>query len=568
MSDSIISPQSEDRTIPVVAIIGRPNVGKSTLFNRLVGKRRAITDPTPGVTRDPIPERWLLGNHPVTLIDSGGVKMEQEGLDSLVSEKSLSLLDKADAIVFLMECTGVTAEDLMLAERLRPYSDKLVLVVNKVDDISRDSLVWDYFSYGFQRVVGISAAHGLGIEELEDTLLGMLDLVELDEAPQEKPRVKLAIMGKPNTGKSTLTNYLNGSDISIVSDIPGTTRDVVQGGFSYKGSDFTVLDTAGIRRKSKVDEDVEYYSVNRAIKTIDICDVVLLMIDSVEGLSEQDKKIASLIVRRGKGVVLVLNKIDLLKGVGNEIEAIKDRVRFLFPILSFAPLVDISALKGRNIGKLLDTVWAVWRQLNKRTDTAQLNNALRAWAETYQPPRGSSGHFKVYYGTQVSVTPIRFLFFVNHVKAFPAVYVQYLKNCIRRDLGFTMVPLEVDLRERRRNPSLHTVSRSEFLADDAKVEAGAESGKSGGPKPRKTAASTVKNAPKKASAQKNSLKPASKATGRNSVKPSGPSGGSTQRTGGKAKAAPKPTKPGNKAAKGKAEKRTRIQSRNSKGRAR
>jgi GTP-binding protein len=568
MSDSIISPQSEDRTIPVVAIIGRPNVGKSTLFNRLVGKRRAITDPTPGVTRDPIPERWLLGNHPVTLIDSGGVKMEQEGLDSLVSEKSLSLLDKADAIVFLMECTGVTAEDLMLAERLRPYSDKLVLVVNKVDDISRDSLVWDYFSYGFQRVVGISAAHGLGIEELEDTLLGMLDLVELDEAPQETPRVKLAIMGKPNTGKSTLTNYLNGSDISIVSDIPGTTRDVVQGGFSYKGSDFTVLDTAGIRRKSKVDEDVEYYSVNRAIKTIDICDVVLLMIDSVEGLSEQDKKIASLIVRRGKGVVLVLNKIDLLKGVGNEIEAIKDRVRFLFPILSFAPLVDISALKGRNIGKLLDTVWAVWRQLNKRTDTAQLNNALRAWAETYQPPRGSSGHFKVYYGPQVSVTPIRFLFFVNHVKAFPAVYVQYLKNCIRRDLGFTMVPLEVDLRERRRNPSLHTVSRSEFLADDAKVEAGAESGKSGGPKPRKPAASTVKNAPKKASAQKNSLKPASKATGRNSVKPSGPSGGSTQRTGGKAKAAPKPTKPGNKAAKGKAEKRTRIQSRNSKGRAR
>ena len=568
MSDSIISPQSEDRTIPVVAIIGRPNVGKSTLFNRLVGKRRAITDPTPGVTRDPIPERWLLGNHPVTLIDSGGVKMEQEGLDSLVSEKSLSLLDKADAIVFLMECTGVTAEDLMLAERLRPYSDKLVLVVNKVDDISRDSLVWDYFSYGFQRVVGISAAHGLGIEELEDTLLGMLDLVELDEAPQEKPRVKLAIMGKPNTGKSTLTNYLNGSDISIVSDIPGTTRDVVQGGFSYKGSDFTVLDTAGIRRKSKVDEDVEYYSVNRAIKTIDICDVVLLMIDSVEGLSEQDKKIASLIVRRGKGVVLVLNKIDLLKGVGNELEAIKDRVRFLFPILSFAPLVDISALKGRNIGKLLDTVWAVWRQLNKRTDTAQLNNALRTWAEAYQPPRGSSGHFKVYYGTQVSVTPIRFLFFVNHVKAFPAVYVQYLKNCIRRDLGFTMVPLEVDLRERRRNPSLHTVSRSEFLADDAKVEAETESGKSGGAKPRKTAASTVKNAPKKASAQKNSLKPASKATGRNSVKPSGPSGGSTQRTGGKAKAAPKPTKPGNKAAKGKAEKRIRLQDRNSKGRAR
>ncbi|MDY4611245.1 MAG: ribosome biogenesis GTPase Der [Sphaerochaetaceae bacterium] len=568
MSDSIILPQSEDRTIPVVAIIGRPNVGKSTLFNRLVGKRRAITDPTPGVTRDPIPERWLLGNHPVTLIDSGGVKMEQEGLDSLVSEKSLSLLEKADAIVFLMECTGVTAEDLMLAERLRPYSDKLVLVVNKVDDDTRDSLVWDYFSYGFQRVVGISAAHGLGIEELEDTLLGMLDLVELDEAPEEDHRVKLAIMGKPNTGKSTLTNYLTGSDISIVSDIPGTTRDVVQGGFSYKGSDFTVLDTAGIRRKSKVDEDVEYYSVNRAIKTIDICDVVLLMIDSVEGLSEQDKKIASLIVRRGKGVVLVLNKIDLLRGVGNELEAIKDRVRFLFPVLSFAPLVDISALEGKNIGKLLDTVWAVWRQLNKRTDTAQLNNALRTWVEAYQPPRGTTGHFKVYYGTQVSVAPVRFLFFVNRIKAFPAVYIQYLKNCIRRDLGFTLIPIEVDLRERRRNPSLHTTSRSEFLADDAKAEDGAETRDHKPLRPRKEQSAVSKNVSEKAKTQKNNQKSGFKAIGKSAVKPGAAPGGSTQRTGGKAKAAPKQTKPGNKAAKGKAEERAKSQERSRKGRAR
>lgn len=571
MSDSIISPQSEDKGIPVVAIIGRPNVGKSTLFNRLIGKRRAITDPTPGVTRDPIPEKWLLGNHPVTLIDSGGVKMDQEGLDSLVSEKSLGLLEKADAIIFLMECTGVTAEDMMLAERLRPYSDKLVLVVNKVDDVSRDSLIWNYFSYGFQRVIGISAAHGLGIEELEDTLLGMLELVELDEAPEEDPRVKLAILGKPNTGKSTLTNYLNGSDISIVSDIPGTTRDVVRGGFTYKGSDFTVLDTAGIRRKSKVEEDVEYYSVNRAIKTIDECDVVLLMIDSVEGLSEQDKKIASLIVRRGKGVVLVLNKIDLLKGIGNELEAIKDRVRFLFPVLAFAPLVDISALKGRNIGKLLDTVWAVWRQLNKRVDTAQLNNALRSWSENYQPPRGSSGHYKVYYGTQVSVTPVRFLFFVNRTKAFPAVYIQYLKNCIRRDLGFTSVPIEVDLRERRRNPSLHTTSRSEFLPDD---DAAGDDSPSGASKAVSQSRSTKTSGSKgTASASKNGkptksgVKPGGKAIGKNSVKPSATQNGSTKRTGGKAKAAPKPTKPGNKAAVGKAAKRAKTQERNSRGRA-
>ncbi len=459
MTDSIISPPSENTEtqarVPVISIIGRPNVGKSTLFNRLIGKRRAITDPTPGVTRDPIPERWLLGNHPVTLVDSGGVKVDREGLDGLVADKSIGLLDKSDAIIFMMDCTEVTAEDRELLEFLRPYSEKLVLVVNKIDDPKREDLLWEYYEYGYQRILGISAAHGLGIEELEEALMGMLDLISLDEAPDQEDRVKLAILGKPNTGKSTLANLLVGEDISIVSDIAGTTRDVVMGAFSYKGSDFTVLDTAGIRRKSKVEEDVEYYSVNRAIKTIDEADVVLLMIDSIEGLSDQDKKIANLIVRRGKGIILVLNKIDLLTGIGNELDAIKDRMRFLFPILSFAPITSISALKGQDIGKLLDTVWSVWKQLNKRVDTAHLNDAIRTWGEAYQPPRGSSGHFKVYYGTQISANPVKFLLFVNRIKDFPQIYIQYLKNNIRKDLGFSQIPIEIDLRERRRNPSLH-----------------------------------------------------------------------------------------------------------------
>ena len=517
MTDSIIIPPSEptdaQAKIPVIAIIGRPNVGKSTLFNRLIGKRRAITDPTPGVTRDLIPERWLLGNHPVTLVDSGGVKVEREGFDDLVAQKSLSLLEISDAIVFMMECTEVTAEDQQLLEALRPYSEKLVLVVNKLDDPKRDDLLWEYYQYGFQRVVGISAAHGLGIEDLEETLLGMLHLVSIEEAPEEEDRVKIAVMGKPNTGKSTLTNLLVGQEISIVSDIAGTTRDVVMGSFSYKGSEFTVLDTAGIRRKSKVDEDVEYYSVNRAIKTIDEADVVLLMIDSVDGLSDQDKKIANLIVRRGKGIVMVLNKIDLLSGINNELQAIKDRLRFLFPILSFAPVCAISALQAQDIGKLLDTVWGVWKQLNKRIDTAKLNEAIKEWGESYQPPRGSSGHYKVYYGTQISANPVKFLMFVNRIKDFPQIYVQYLKNCIRRDLGFSSVPIEIDLRERRRNPSLHER----------------------GPKP-------VQNP--------------------NPVKEM------KRNTGGKAVAKPKNTKPGNKASVDKAKKRIDKQVKNAKAKKR
>lgn len=466
-----------------VVIIGRPNVGKSTLFNRLVGKRRAITDPTPGVTRDPITERWILCGHAVDLTDSGGVKLDLEGFDELVSKKSLSLLDGADAIIFLLDCTEVTPEDHMLMKELRPYTDKIVLTVNKIDDVTREDLIWNYFSYGYQRIVGISSAHGLGIDTLEETLLGMLDLEdETDSAEElnadfETDSLKLAVLGKPNTGKSTLTNLLTGLDLSIVSPIAGTTRDVVKGGFHYKGKEFTILDTAGIRRKTKVEEDVEYYSVNRAIKTIDEADVVLLVVDSVEGLADQDKKIANLIVRRGKGVVLVLNKIDLLKGMANEMQAIEDRVRFQFPILNFAPIQFISAANGTNISQMLDTVLKVYNQLGKRIDTAVLNDALKAWGEAYQPPRGTEGHYKVYYGTQVSVHPVRFLFFINRKKDFPQVYVQYLKNCIRKDLGFSLVPIEISLRERERSESNHK------LGQNAKVRSSESSAVRGKPSP-------------------------------------------------------------------------------------
>ena len=457
-----------------VVIIGRPNVGKSTLFNRLIGKRRAITDPTPGVTRDPITERWILNGHALNLTDSGGVKLDLEGFDELVSKKSLSLLDNADAILFMMDCTEVTPEDQMLLSVLRPYTDRIIMVVNKIDDPTREDLIWNYFSYGYQRIVGISSSHGLGIDTLEDTLMGMLDLddetddIEDLEAEEQRHSINLVVLGKPNTGKSTLTNLLTGLDLSIVSPIAGTTRDVVKGGFSYKGNEFTILDTAGIRRKTKVEEDVEYYSVNRAIKTIDEADVVLLVVDAIEGLSEQDKKIANLIVRRGKGVVIVLNKTDLLKGLPNERQAIEDRVRFQFPVLNFAPIRFISAATGDNIGPMLDTVLKIREQLEKRIDTAILNNALKAWGEQYQPARGAQGHFKVYYGTQISAAPVRFLFFINRKKDFPQTYVQYLKNCIRRNLGFSDIPVEIDLRERERSESNHK------LGQNAKVRSASE----------------------------------------------------------------------------------------------
>ena len=450
MSVSGISPLHEEH-LPVVAIVGRPNVGKSTLFNRLIRKRRAITDAVPGVTRDPVTEPWMLADHKVLLVDSGGVKLDLEGLDSLVREKSLSLLTQADAVILLMDCTEITPEDEMLVEAVRPYSDRVVLAVNKVDDPVRDPLVWNFHAFGFSRVVSISSAHGLGIEDLEDALIELLDLSEPTSVQEEEKSIRLAVLGKPNTGKSTLVNLLTGKETSIVSDIPGTTRDVISGAFKYKGAKYSILDTAGIRRKSKVDEDIEYYSVNRAIGAIDDADVVLLMIDADIGLVDQDKKIAQLIVRKGKGVVLVVNKIDMLNRIANQIEALKDRVRFLFPILSFAPLVTISAKESTGIPGLLDTVWTVYKQLNKRIETAQFNTMLRTWSESYQPARSSSGHYKVFYGTQVSAAPVRFLLFVNKKSGFPTGYEQYLKNAIRRDLGFPYIPIEIELKERRRN---------------------------------------------------------------------------------------------------------------------
>ncbi|MDT8358671.1 MAG: ribosome biogenesis GTPase Der, partial [Methanomicrobiaceae archaeon] len=283
--------------LPKVVIVGRPNVGKSTLFNRLIGERRAITDPTPGVTRDPVEARWETGSGLVMLIDTGGYKLEQDELDALVTLRSLNSLKDADCIVLVMDVTEITPEDESFIDHLRPLSDRVLIAVNKVDHDSREGMMHNFHSFGFKRVLGISSAHGRGIEELTTTVLSMIP--EGERVEEESPAIRLAILGKPNTGKSTLVNLLCGNELSIVSAIPGTTRDVVEGQFLFRNTLYKVLDTAGIRRKGKVTDNVEYYSVNRAIASIEGADIVFLMIDAVDGLSDQDKKIASLVVKRG-----------------------------------------------------------------------------------------------------------------------------------------------------------------------------------------------------------------------------------------------------------------------------
>jgi GTP-binding protein len=426
-------------------------VGKSTLFNRLIGKRKSITDPTPGVTRDPVVSQTQIAGRLVEFIDTGGLTESKEFLDKIITERSFRALNSADIILFVLDVTEVTAEDEEFMNRVRQFQGNLILVVNKVDNPARELEAYNYYSLGFQTVVPLSAAHGSGVEELVDEIGSRIEIIPENAAAvvDENTHISIALLGQPNTGKSTLANQLTNSDNSIVSPVAGTTRDVVEGMFEYKDRTFHILDTAGIRRKSKVDVDLEYYSVNRAFKTIDVADVVVLMIDVEKGLVEQDKKIAGQIVKKGRGVILAANKWDTLEQTPNTLSAVTDRIRFLFPVLEFAPILPLSALQGEGLPKLLNTIIQLRGQLERRIETGPLNAALARWIERTPPPQNKKHRWKLRYITQVSKHPVQFVLFVNKSKGFPDSYLGYIRNSIRKEFGFTNVPISVELRDRR-----------------------------------------------------------------------------------------------------------------------
>jgi GTP-binding protein len=439
-------------SLPVVVLAGRPNVGKSTLFNRLLRARRAITDPTPGVTRDAVTKDAFILGKPVRLVDTGGFKLDKEGLDSLVVEKTLETLKTADLIVLLLEAGIFTPEDEEFINFLRQFYDKLLVVVNKTEGGRHGDEAFNLFSYGFDKILMISAEHGDHIGELEEAIVERLDFSCITEdIESERQPIRIALLGKPNTGKSTLSNWLTASQASIVSPLPGTTRDVVEGTFAFKNHDFVILDTAGIRRKSKVTENIEYYSVNRAIKTIDEADVVLLLIDACEGLADQDKKIAGLIHDKGKGVIFVLNKWDMMPDVKNTFEAVRDRIRFLFGQMEYAPILPLCALDGEGVSKLLNAAIRLNAQLRRHIDTSALNQALMEWMEENPPPQGPQTRFKIKYAVQVSSNPVKFIFFVSRPHAVREAYIAYIRNKIRKELGFSEIPVKIEIRGSRKN---------------------------------------------------------------------------------------------------------------------
>lgn len=442
--------------LPLLVIAGRPNVGKSTLFNRFMQRRLAIVDPTPGVTRDPVEGTAMMGGNPVRIVDTGGYKLQRdEGtmeavLDELVVERSLEMIEKADLILLLLEAGQITGEDEEFISELRPYWNKVVAAVNKTEGGRNTSVSWNYAQFGFKNLFFVSAEHGDNIGELTEHLISRLDFSNVREVSEDDVPVKIAIMGKPNTGKSTLSNRLTHSNASIVSDYAGTTRDTVEGGFSYGGSNFIVLDTAGIRRKAKVRENVEYYSVNRAIKTLDRCDIVFLMIDAQEGLSEQDKKICSLAFERGRGIIFILNKWDTQEQDKKAFKKTKERIRIMFGQMEYAPILPLSALNGTGIKALLNETLEIYRQLTHRVDTAALNMALKDWVFKYPPPASKTAHFKIRYMTQKSTNPVSFLIFATRPEVVPETYITFLKNRIREDLGFDKIPVQLEMRASRK----------------------------------------------------------------------------------------------------------------------
>jgi GTP-binding protein len=436
--------------LPVVVLAGRPNVGKSTLFNRLLQTRRAITDPTPGVTRDAVAKDAFILGKPLRLVDTGGFKLDKEGLDSLVVERTLETLKTADLIVLLLEAGAIMPEDEEFIEFLRQFYRKLLVAVNKTEGGRRENESFNLFSYGFDKILMISAEHGDHIGELEESIVERLDFSRVTEdIEQEKQPIRIALLGKPNTGKSTLSNWLTASQSSLVSPVPGTTRDVVEGAFSFKNRDFVILDTAGIRRKSKVTENIEYYSVNRAIKAIDDADVVFLLIDAQEGLADQDKKIAGLAHDKGRGVIFVLNKWDAMLDMKNTFEAVRDRVRFLFGQMEYAPILPLCALNGEGADTLLNAAIRLNAQLYRRVDTSALNQALAGWLRENPPPQGPQTRFKVRYAVQVSNNPVKFIFFVSRPRAVREAYTAYIRNKIRKELGFSEIPIKIEIKGSR-----------------------------------------------------------------------------------------------------------------------
>jgi len=432
----------------LVAIVGRPNVGKSTLFNRLVGYNKAMVDDQPGVTRDRNYAQVKVRGKPVTLVDTGGFDPDlKAGLTALVREQTMMALEEADLTVFLADGRqGLNPHDRELLDLLRRSGRPFLLAVNKIDGPEKEAALADFYALGVEPVWPVSAAHGYGVRDFIDYLAGLLPEAE-EETPPEG-LVRVGVIGRPNVGKSSLVNRLLGEERTLVAETPGTTRDPVDVTVEHRGRFYLLVDTAGIRRKGRVSLKLEKYSVMRALKSLERCDVALLLVDSVEGITDQDAHVAGYALDRGRGLILVFNKWDLIKDQRAELKKIKASLELKMKFLSFAPFLSVSALTGLRTGRIFGLIDEVFAQYSFRAPTGQVNRVLEQAVLAHIPPYVGRSRLKFYYGTQVSTRPPTFVLFANRPDKVHFSYQRYLTNSFREAFGLDKVPVRVLLRPR------------------------------------------------------------------------------------------------------------------------
>ena len=433
---------------PIIAIVGRPNVGKSTLFNKLIGERRSIVEDTPGVTRDRIYGETEWRGKRMILIDTGGIEPKTDNLIlKQMRQQAQMAIDTADVIIFMCDVrTGLTANDRDIAVMLKKSGKPIVPCINKCDSIGALPMeFYEFYELGFEEdPIGVSSIHGSGSGDLLDACLRYLD--DWQDTMEEDDSIKVAVIGKPNAGKSSIINRLIGEERLIVSNIAGTTRDAVDTQLENEYGKFTFIDTAGIRRQSKIDDKIEHFSVLRAHMAVERAQVCLLMIDASTGITDQDTKIAGIAHEAGKAVIIVVNKWDLIEKDNNTVNEFNKKIRTELAYMPYAPILYISAKTGQRVINLFERIVYVYGQSVMRVTTGMLNDVLGDAMIRVQPPSDKGRRLKIYYMTQISVAPPTFVIFCNNVELFHFSYQRYIENCLRETFGFMGTPIKLIIR--------------------------------------------------------------------------------------------------------------------------
>lgn len=439
---------------PTVAVVGRPNVGKSTLFNKITGKRISIVEDTPGITRDRIYAEAEWCGREFTLIDTGGIEPSSKDIIlSQMREQANMAIEMADVILFMVNVReGMTAADKEVAAMLQKCGRPVLLVCNKVDNPGNPPMeMYEFYNLGVGDPYPISSIHGLGVGDLLDDVVSYFP--PEDETDEEEDVIHVAIVGKPNAGKSSLVNYILGENRVIVSDIAGTTRDAIDSRYEKDGQKYVLIDTAGMRKRGKINIDVERYSVARALGAVDRADVCLILIDATEGITEQDTKIAGYVHEAGKASIVAVNKWDLVEKETNTMNNFKNRVKEGLNFMMYAPSVYISAKTGQRVDTLFDGIKEVLAQNSKRISTGVLNDVINEAIAMVQPPSDKGKRLKIYYATQASIKPPTFVLFVNNAELAHYSYIRYLENQLRAKFGFEGTPIKFIIREKNKKES-------------------------------------------------------------------------------------------------------------------